>query len=731
MSVLNAENPAQLAYREPARILALLQAEWQRIPHPVALAEVQRALNALTYAWLNDDGALGPIAAQLADILYACELEPVGATTLGDGLSRVARLGIEDDVAQLIAAGWEWWEARLEEHGAAITTDTTTVQAASAWEEARYASDDLAPIRRLATLAGALGEHCVDLVIHGSLSDLERTAYSDVDAWMVIRRETQRDAERLRDLKGALAGLLSEQRAFDPLQHHGIFVSSEADLRAYRQARMPLILLDHGTSLLGQPSYEVRCADDGLERAHALFRMASRVHGAGQAPATAHELKLWTSWLTLMVTLHHQQRRGYAYKPDALAASQGDFSPEAWRAIEQATALRAAWGDGDPLEVAARVAPDLVDNGRALAAEVLAALDSSEVRDAAWDEIDASGEATSDRLSVTDHPAFFSQEEHAAFKTREVARVAALPGVHSVWALGTHDTPTPGISDLDLYVIVEPGAPPLAPPPDEPVGRYIKWHDDVIRTQEEAEALRGYWSPAPAWQAGTPPATPEREPDPARARDARTLLLFKEGTFQLLKLLELLREPRFPLRTALLRAYTVTHDIRLAREDHDVSTETLEDFVDVITELRERWFDVVEPSRTFALFQNSQVALQVLHAILATVALKLEDQGRVDLAPLGGLREVVQHVGPHRLVYRRGDLTDAALALVEGRTRDILLPLAMLPIVYHVRPRARLEPALEPERLARTLDVRLRAPALAVRAAVEREVASGGGTGTA
>lgn len=725
-------NAAELAFRNPRD--ALLEFINRRIPvAPEALAsEIQRMLGGVLYAWLNREGSPSQAAEYIGTLLYATDFEPQESTRLADSWMRVARLDDDDLVSQLLGPSYRWWQRYLGSLSLA-TDEGREVRAKHRFDEHRYQEPDLEPVLDFAhRVRERLGGYCCEFVIHGSLSDLQRTPYSDLDTWMVVNWSTLDSAEALLSLRCEVRELCEIVRRFDPLQHHGIFVAAEPDLLAYREARFPLLLLDTATSLLDRNTLSVRCAEDSLDRAYSLAAMAARVLGVTAIPTDPYNVKMFTSWLMLLPTMVHQFTTGYCYKPDSFELVRSEFSPLAWSAVEAAGQVRQRWGEQDARQLVLSIDPHLCDGSQALANEILQKLDSSDIHDSIWERIDLG--SRHDELLTCDPPIYYSRAEFDAVCTRAIGELSAVEGVQSVWTFGSVASPTEGISDLDLLVVLD------ADSADSPVGiealkrvratedlsdggpsralcRYIRCHSAVTFGKADATALKGFWLPAPSKVAGTSQVALDVPLEEDVERQMHTILLFKEGFFQLLKMLELIRKPRLYLRLALLRAYTVVHDIRIARRWHGIEDENLDLYERLSQDLRNTWFTVPHRERNQFLDQLLSSGVVALHRLVNEIARQLVEEGVIDLTPLGETPRIRQCYGECGVLFEGTSTHGSAESAMIGPEGALHFDLSVLVMANHCRPPMPMSPSPRAEVLDACLEESWRHLANGVRRA--------------
>jgi predicted nucleotidyltransferase len=197
----------------------------------------------------------------------------------------------------------------------------------------------LAPLRY--ALAGAY--------LHGSLADGEAIAYSDFDGLVILRNAVVSEPGALAAAGLALNGLRRIMFAFDPLQHHGWFVLTEADLGYYCDEYFPAEIFGHCRSLLAREPARITLAprDSKAERRATLARAVANIRrrsAPGQRPADMLSLKSMLSEIMLLPALYLQVRYGQAvYKKFSFERARHDFSASDWSAMDEVSELRRRW----------------------------------------------------------------------------------------------------------------------------------------------------------------------------------------------------------------------------------------------------------------------------------------------------------------------------------------------------------------------------------------------------
>jgi hypothetical protein len=737
------KNPASLiAFDTTGAVTALMDAGVS-FPQGALLAELSHILGAALESYINKT-TIGLAPLQYGSrLFYQISMEGYDAgrdaTRVGDQIGRVGRFELEESLPEALAEAFNLWHRQvrvwLHSNTGSERIRFRRKKAAFVQEDRPYDAEGLETVREfIRVVQSNVTGFCTEFVIHGSLSDMKRTAYSDLDTWMLVGQETVSDPGALRDLRHALEEPLRIAKRFDPLQHHGVFVSTEWELDFYLEARFPLILLDMATSLMGAPELTVNCVPDGVYRARALVRMAKRIRDLAAVPRKPFDIKMVTSQVMLLPALFHQLVDDYVYKPDAFVSVRGAFSPEAWRAVQAATELRALWVPDGAQNLLDAIDPHFLEHARRLGSETMDAASRMSVEDALWDEIQLG--STGSYLPAKDHPCYYSREEYGQV-ARQVGRaISDVPGVRSIYFLGSFESPVLGISDLDVLVVLrdDPSLEPSAAgaygriismraAPSSPMAGYIKWHEEAVSILDELAAMRGFWISKPHFCCGIDDlgTVPGKGDVPIPPEIGRTILLFKEGTFQLLRLAELLCMPVLPLRLALMRSYSITHDIVISREVFDFDMPEFGVFHERIDRLRSQWFNRQEAERRNEARDLVAYALAVVHRILAEAATRLREKGAVRIEPILRQAPFEQSVGDFLIRYehRPEGFGDVPATADDGA---LVLPLEALPLIYFCRPFQAFKPPLGADELDMLLAEAYRGPAVAIRRIFEKHL---------
>lgn len=254
-------------------------------------------------------------------------------------LSLLAPARAVDQAAPALVARYAELRTRLAEQSAAGPWESIPVRAyADRQPQVRAIMAGLAPIAPW--LAGA----CV----HGSLADGSHVPYSDFDGLVILRHEALATPDGFRQVCLALRRLQQPMIELDPLQHHGWFVLTEADLSWHCEAYFPAALFRHARWLLpGDGQVRLRCRDSRAETRAAFTGLAEAVRRKTSRlppPADMFALKSLLSQFMLLPALYLQCRDGRGvYKRESFDLARRDFSAAEWAPMDEVSAIRRDW----------------------------------------------------------------------------------------------------------------------------------------------------------------------------------------------------------------------------------------------------------------------------------------------------------------------------------------------------------------------------------------------------
>ena len=192
-------------------------------------------------------------------------------------------------------------------------------------------------------------EDLLGAYIHGSLATNENILYSDFDALVIIRDAVFDSPARLASLARRLASLRRIMFQFDPLQHHGWFVLTEADLKRYCEAYFPVALFEHSRSLFPDHGLNLKVFVRDSSYESKLFflelcdSMINRIKN-GFRPNNMFQAKSFLSQFMLLPALYLQVINNEGiYKKYSFDIAKKDFPKDDWESMINASRIREIW----------------------------------------------------------------------------------------------------------------------------------------------------------------------------------------------------------------------------------------------------------------------------------------------------------------------------------------------------------------------------------------------------
>ncbi len=205
------------------------------------------------------------------------------------------------------------------------------------------------PINRLCEyIKEKMEPYLIGAYIHGSLSTMDYTGYSDLDTLFIIKQEVLEAPDKIKELERLFIKSMKYLYEFDPLQHHGHFFLTESDLKYYDQAILPLSAIRLSTSILGRGNSltfyvrdskqesEIRFIDSIKTVRHYITKDTNRL-------STPYYLKGFLSHFMILPVLFLQLRGEYVSKKDSFEILNERVPPGVWRCMEQVSEIRWNW----------------------------------------------------------------------------------------------------------------------------------------------------------------------------------------------------------------------------------------------------------------------------------------------------------------------------------------------------------------------------------------------------
>ncbi len=289
----------------------------------------------------------------LGPYFNAMQLPDAHVHTIGSVLERLIRdHGVRFDLAATSEPEFiysvfhllkEHLPASQETRSASIASDRETLARPEA-------TDDVKNVYR-ALKAGFAALEEIGLMslfaVHGSMSTLDFTPFSDVDTQLFLTDEAFSSPELIQEVAKLISHNNVYLKAFDRLQHHGYFVATDMDRAAYPEPFLPVDTLAKATRLYGEEtqSFSVRAlpfADRFAAWNMGHFFRSSYL--SGQRPTSPFDIKRFLSRFSMLPVLYVELIEDiYPYKGDVLRNWEDHFPPEVWHPFHTVTSARANW----------------------------------------------------------------------------------------------------------------------------------------------------------------------------------------------------------------------------------------------------------------------------------------------------------------------------------------------------------------------------------------------------
>jgi hypothetical protein len=192
-----------------------------------------------------------------------------------------------------------------------------------------------------------LKPYLVDAYLHGSLSTLDCTEFSDLDTLFIIKKDILENPEKIRDLQKSFINSLTYLYGFDPLQHHCHFFLTECDLSFYNQSFLPISAIELSTSILGTGRHlRFFIRDAKLESEERFLKSVKIVLRYANDADTLEKPYLFKGMLShfmILPALFLQLKGNYVSKRASFDIVKEKIPTQLWLTMEKVSSLRQNW----------------------------------------------------------------------------------------------------------------------------------------------------------------------------------------------------------------------------------------------------------------------------------------------------------------------------------------------------------------------------------------------------
>jgi hypothetical protein len=181
------------------------------------------------------------------------------------------------------------------------------------------------------------------LIVYGSQARTGTTAFSDVDAVLLISDHAAESRAALRSLRPRVLAAQRAVLAYQPMQHHGFEIVTPRLLRAAGAAlEMPAVALAETRAVVGGRVTACFAPRDRLDDPQPLRRIVGALAKITSWPAHPWALHVAVSMFELVPALYLQGRGHAVPKAESFASAREEFGA-AWWPYDRLNEVRQEW----------------------------------------------------------------------------------------------------------------------------------------------------------------------------------------------------------------------------------------------------------------------------------------------------------------------------------------------------------------------------------------------------
>lgn len=247
---------------------------------------------------------------------------------------------------QVLAYSIRWFKENVNNELTGLKS--TNLNIFKIYNPENYKGNNFKPVNRLCKYVKKnLEAYLIDAYIHGSLSTMDYTGYSDFDTIFIIKQEVLEDPQKLKELEKRFIKSIRFLYEYDPLQHHAHFFLIESDLKFYNQSFLPLSAMALSTSLLGRGTnltFHIRNSEQESE--HRFIESIKIVQHYIKNPTRLNNpyyLKGFLSHFMILPVLFLQLKGDYISKKDSFKVMKEQIPDIIWNCMERISLIRKNW----------------------------------------------------------------------------------------------------------------------------------------------------------------------------------------------------------------------------------------------------------------------------------------------------------------------------------------------------------------------------------------------------
>lgn len=297
----------------------------------------------------NKSRILRPVFKEINSTFQNSILE-LGKIVYGDSQFKLRTL---NDIYFIIADSAKVLRTMIESNPKHMAVETIVISKKHNPED--YKEKRLRPVNQMCNfIKKKLEPFLIDAYIHGSLSTMDFTDYSDLDTLFIIKQEVMEDFQKIKLLEKLFIESLKYIYEFDYLQHHGHFFLIESELRYYNQSFLPISALELSTFILGRGSnltfYLRDCQEETKRRfIDSVNLILKYCKGSPELLVRPYYLKKFLSHFMMLPALFLQLNGIYVSKRESFKILKNKIPENKWHIMEFISMLREKWQQKDSI----------------------------------------------------------------------------------------------------------------------------------------------------------------------------------------------------------------------------------------------------------------------------------------------------------------------------------------------------------------------------------------------
>lgn len=190
--------------------------------------------------------------------------------------------------------------------------------------------------------------HLTGAFVHGSYATGEEIPYSDFDGLIILNSKILSDEKKLAEVAFTLHGLRSIMHRIDPFQHHGWFVLSENDLTNYPEWFLPVAVLHHSRSLIGDISLTLRVQEKSdVDLKKSFLRLCESIQRKLSDKTrkwNLYQLKaIFSEFMMLPASYVQARDKKGIFKKYSFQEMEKDFPADDYAVMNEVSSIRSQW----------------------------------------------------------------------------------------------------------------------------------------------------------------------------------------------------------------------------------------------------------------------------------------------------------------------------------------------------------------------------------------------------